>query len=59
MSENALDRKGELGKYSSRPNQKLTHQCERASGILHPWSVSKLILFEIPAVSNNLDLDQA
>ena len=29
MSENALDRKGELGRYSTRPNQKLTPQCER------------------------------
>ena len=37
MSENALDRKGELGRYSIRPNQKLTCQCERQSGILHPW----------------------
>ena len=36
MSENALNLKGELGRYSTGPNQKLTHQCERASGILHP-----------------------
>ena len=35
MSENALDSKGELGRYSSRQNQKLTHQCEWASGMLH------------------------
>ena len=42
MSENALDRKGELGRYSTRPNQKLTRHCERASGILHPW-VGQLI----------------
>ena len=29
MPDNALDRKGELGRYSTRPNQKLTRQCER------------------------------
>ena len=40
MSENALDRKGELGRYSTRRNQKLTRQCEQASGILHPCSKS-------------------
>ena len=36
MSENALYRKGELGRYSTRSNQKLTRQCEQASGNLHP-----------------------
>ena len=39
MSENALDRKGELGRYSTSPNQKLTRQCEQASGILHPCRI--------------------
>ena len=33
---NALGDKGELGRYSARRNQKLTRQCEQASGILHP-----------------------
>ena len=36
MSEIALDHKGELGRYSTRPKQKLTRQCERMSGIIHP-----------------------
>ena len=36
MSENALDCKGELGRYSTRPNQKWTREWERASGISHP-----------------------
>ena len=39
MSENALARKGERGSYFTRPNPKFTRQCERASGILHPWYV--------------------
>ena len=39
MSENSLDRKGELGRYFTRPNQKLTPQCEPAGGILHPCMI--------------------
>ena len=39
MSENALARKGERGSYFTRPNPKFTRQCERASGILHPWCI--------------------
>ena len=36
MSENALDCKGELGRYSTGLYQKSTGQCEWASEILHP-----------------------
>ena len=41
---NALNRRGELGRYSTRLNQKLTHQCEQASGILHPCCKGTLYL---------------
>ena len=51
MSENALDSKGELGRYSTRPNQKLTRQCEWASGILHPWF--RVRLNETYSISHN------
>ena len=43
MSENALNRKGELGRYSSRPNQKLTRQCKRASGFYTPGSLLEFV----------------
>ena len=52
MSENALARKGERGSYFTRPNPKFTRQCERASGILHPWhsAYSVVILIIVPEI---------
>ena len=55
MPENALDRKGELGRSSTCPNQKLTSHCERVSGILHPclMRVGQNVLHPRPANGNN------
>ena len=53
LLENTLALSGDLMASFTRPPWMFTRQCERASGILHPWHPK-----EADAMANSVDPDQ-